>query len=37
MMFQITESAHGILEVIITREKQFPSEELFVRLSMGIG
>lgn len=36
-MFQITENANGILKDIITREKQYPTEELFLRLSMGIG
>jgi hypothetical protein len=36
-MFKITESAYTTLEDVIEREKQSPDEELFVRLSMGIG
>ena len=36
-MFTISESACTILEDVIERERQSPQEELFVRLSMGIG
>jgi hypothetical protein len=36
-MFEMTESACTILEAVIEKEKQSPSEELLVRLSMGIG
>jgi hypothetical protein len=36
-MFQITESAHKIIEDIVNREKVTKDEELFLRLSMGIG
>lgn len=36
-MFKISESARTILEDVIEKERQTPQEELFVRLSMGIG
>jgi hypothetical protein len=36
-MFIITESTSKILEDVIERERQTPHEELFVRLSMGVG
>jgi hypothetical protein len=36
-MFKITSQAQQFLEEIVNREKQTEDEELFVRLSMGIG
>jgi hypothetical protein len=36
-MFKITSSAQQFLQDQVNREKQTQDEELFVRLSMGIG
>ncbi len=36
-MFKITGSAGQVLLEIVESEKQSPDEELFVRLTMGIG
>jgi len=36
-MFSITESAYRILAEKLEEERQSPDEELFLRLSMGIG
>jgi hypothetical protein len=36
-MFQITSSAYQKLENILASEKEIPDEELYIRLSMGIG
>ncbi|MDR7001712.1 hypothetical protein J2Y67_004186 [Neobacillus niacini] len=36
-MFKITGSAGQVLQKVVDSEKQSPEEELFVRLTMGIG
>lgn len=37
MMFKITESAYKILLYTVQKEKKTIEEELYLRLSMGIG
>jgi hypothetical protein len=36
-MFRITGSAHKFLQELVTKEKKTEDENLYVRLSMGIG
>jgi hypothetical protein len=36
-MFNITNTAHQFLSEVIEKEKQYDEEELYVRLTMGIG
>jgi hypothetical protein len=36
-VFKLTESAYKKLLETVNREKQSPEEQLFLRLSMGIG
>ncbi|AIE59937.1 hypothetical protein MGA3_05465 [Bacillus methanolicus MGA3] len=36
-MFKMTGSAHKVLSEVIQQEKQHEQEELYVRLTMGIG
>jgi hypothetical protein len=36
-LFNITGSAHKLLALTIEKEKESPDEQLFLRLSMGVG